>query len=60
MNYTLKNLNFSLGYSRTQNTQNMVLAKILDVIPTFEIKPGQDSNITVQLPVTSAFRNILA
>ncbi|MBB1285468.1 TonB-dependent receptor [Flavisolibacter sp. BT320] len=51
MNYTLKNLNFTLGYSRTQNTQNFVLAKILDVIPTFEIQPGQDSNITVQLPV---------
>ncbi|RYZ57224.1 MAG: TonB-dependent receptor, partial [Chitinophagaceae bacterium] len=51
MNYTIKNLNFTLGYSRTQNTQNFVLAKILDVIPTFEIQPGQDSNITVQLPV---------
>ncbi|MDQ3277821.1 MAG: outer membrane beta-barrel family protein, partial [Bacteroidota bacterium] len=51
MNYTLKNLNFSLAYSRTQNTQNFVLAKILDVIPTFTIQPGQDSNITVQLPV---------
>ncbi len=51
MNYTLKSLNFTLGYSRTQNTQNFVLAKILDVIPTFEILPGQDSNITVQLPV---------
>jgi outer membrane receptor protein involved in Fe transport len=51
MNYTLKNLNFTLAYSRTQNTQNFVLAKILDVIPTFEIQPGQDSNITVQLPV---------
>lgn len=51
MNYTLKNLNFTLGYSRTQNTQNFVLAKILDVIPDFEIQPGQDSNITVQLPV---------
>ncbi|NTS42357.1 TonB-dependent receptor [Flavisolibacter sp. BT320] len=51
MNYTVKNLNFTLGYSRTQNTQNFVLAKILDVIPTFEIQSGQDSNITVQLPV---------
>ena len=28
-----------------------MLSKILDVIPTFEIKPGQDSNITVQVPV---------
>ena len=51
MNYTVKNLNFTLGYSHTTDPQNMVLSKILDVIPTFEIKPGQDSNITVQIPV---------
>jgi outer membrane receptor protein involved in Fe transport len=51
LNYTLKSLNFTLGYSHTNNAQSSVLAKILDVIPTFEIKPGQDSNITVQIPV---------
>ncbi|HEY0355794.1 MAG TPA: TonB-dependent receptor, partial [Flavisolibacter sp.] len=51
MSYTVKNLNFTLGYSHTTDPQNMVLSKILDVIPTFEIKPGQDSNITVQIPV---------
>lgn len=51
MNYTVKNMNFSLGYSHTKNTQNTVLARILNVMPTFEIKPGQDSNITVQIPV---------
>ena len=50
-NYTLKNLNFTLGYSHTTQPQSSVLAKILDVIPTFEIKAGQDSNITVQIPV---------
>jgi outer membrane receptor protein involved in Fe transport len=50
-NYTLKNLNFTLGYSHTTQPQSSVLAKILDVIPSFEIKPGQDSNITVQIPV---------
>lgn len=49
--YTAKQLSFTLGYSHTSNPQNMVLSKILDVIPTFEIKPGQDSNITVQIPV---------
>lgn len=49
--YTLKQLNFTLGYSHTTDPQNVVLSKILDVIPTFEIKPGQDSNITVQIPV---------
>jgi outer membrane receptor protein involved in Fe transport len=51
LNYTLKNLNFTFGYSHTKDPQNYVLSKILDVIPTFEIKPGQDSNITVQIPV---------
>ena len=51
VSYTLKNLNFTLGYSHTSDPQNIVLSKILDVIPTFEIKPGQDSNITVQIPV---------
>ena len=51
LNYTLKNLNFTLAYSHTKDPQNTVLSKILDVIPTFEIKPGQDSNITVQIPV---------
>lgn len=51
LNYTLKNLNFTFGYSHTKEPQNYVLSKILDVIPTFEIKPGQDSNITVQIPV---------
>ena len=51
LNYTLKNLNFTLAYSHTTQPQSSVLAKILDVIPTFEIKPGEDSNITVQIPV---------
>lgn len=51
LSYTLKNLNFTVGYSHTKNPENTVLSKILDVIPTFEIKPGQDSNITVQIPV---------
>ncbi len=51
MSYTLKNLNFTLGYSHTTDPQSTVLSKILDVIPNFEIKQGQDSNITVQIPV---------
>lgn len=51
LNYTLKNLAFTFGYSHTKDPQNVVLSKILDVIPAFEIKPGQDSNITVQIPV---------
>jgi iron complex outermembrane recepter protein len=59
LSYTLKNLNFTLGYSHTRNPQNYVLSKILDVIPTFEIKPGQDSNITVQIPVNLQSSNYL-
>ncbi|HEU0109340.1 MAG TPA: TonB-dependent receptor [Flavisolibacter sp.] len=51
LSYTLKSISFTAGYSHTKNPQNIVLSKILDVIPTFEIKPGQDSNITVQIPV---------
>jgi iron complex outermembrane recepter protein len=51
LSYTVKNLNFTLGYSHTTDPQNMVLSPILDVIPTFEITPGKDSNITVQIPV---------
>jgi hypothetical protein len=51
LNYTVKQMNFTLGYSRTMNPQNIVLARILDVIPNFAIAPGQDSNITVQIPV---------
>lgn len=51
LSYTLKNLNFTLGYSHTTDPQNIVLSRILDVIPNFEIGPGQDSNITVQIPV---------
>ncbi|WP_165871528.1 TonB-dependent receptor [Flaviaesturariibacter flavus] len=49
--YTVKQLNFTLGYSHTTAPQTSVLSRILDVIPEFEIKPGQDSNITVQIPV---------
>jgi iron complex outermembrane receptor protein len=49
--YTVKQLNFTLGYSHTTDAQTSVLSRILDVIPDFQIKPGQDSNITVQIPV---------
>ena len=51
MSYTVKNLNFTAGYSHTKDPQNSVLIKILDILPNFEIKQGQDSNITVQIPV---------
>jgi iron complex outermembrane receptor protein len=51
MSYSLKNLNVSATVSHTTDPQTVVISKILDVLPNFEIKPGQDSNITVQLPV---------
>jgi iron complex outermembrane recepter protein len=51
LSYTVKALNFTLGYSHTTDVQNVVLSKIKDVIPGFVIKPGQSENITVQIPV---------
>ena len=51
LNYTVKSVALTLGYSHTTDPQNTVLSKILDVIPDFQIMPGQDSNITVQIPV---------
>ena len=49
--YTVKSLNFTLGYSRTTNPQTVVLAKIRDIFPDFTFLPGQDTNVTVQIPV---------
>jgi iron complex outermembrane recepter protein len=51
MSYTVKNLNFTAGYSHTIDAQNTVLVRIKDVFPDFEIPPGQSENITVQIPV---------
>jgi len=51
LNYTRKSWNLNLAYTRSTDVQDVVLSRILDVIPNFEIKPGQDSNITVQIPV---------
>ena len=51
MSYTLKNLNFTLGYSHTTDVQTVVLVRIRDVFPDFVIQPGQSENITVQIPV---------
>ncbi|HYE53485.1 MAG TPA: outer membrane beta-barrel protein [Chitinophagaceae bacterium] len=47
MSYTLKNLNFTLGYSHTKNTQNTVIARFKDVLPHI---PSEE-NVTVQIPV---------
>lgn len=50
-NYTVKNLNFTFAYSHTDDVQNYVLSPIKDVLPNFEIPPGESENITVQFPV---------
>jgi len=50
-NYTVKNLNFTFAYSHTEDVHNMVLSPIKDVLPNFEIPPGESENITVQFPV---------
>ncbi len=48
LNYTVKNMNFSLGYRHTKNNQSIVLARFKDVFPNI---PMQDDNVTVQIPV---------
>ena len=48
LNYTLKNLNFTLGYSRTNQVQNIAIVRFNDAFPNL---PLPDSNITVQVPV---------
>lgn len=47
LNYTMKNINFTLGYSRTNNNQNVVITRFKDVFPNIP----SDDNITVQIPV---------
>jgi len=50
LNYTLKNLNFTLGYSHTKNNQNIAIARFKDVFPNI---PSED-NVTVQIPINLA------
>jgi hypothetical protein len=47
LSYTLKNLNFSLSYSHTNDAQNITLARFKEVFPTI---PSGD-NVTVQIPI---------
>ena len=47
LSYTLKNLNFTLGYSHTKNNQNIAIARFKDVFPNI---PSED-NVTVQIPI---------
>ncbi|RYG23052.1 MAG: TonB-dependent receptor, partial [Chitinophagaceae bacterium] len=50
LSYTLKNLNFTLGYSHTVNNQNIAIARFKDVFPSI---PSED-NVTVQIPINLA------
>ncbi len=47
LNYTVKNINFTLGYSHTKNNQNIVITRFKDVFPNIP----SDDNVTVQIPV---------
>lgn len=47
MNYTVKSINVTLGYSHTTNSQNVAIARFKDVFPNI---PSAD-NVTVQIPV---------
>ena len=48
LNYTLKEFNFTLGYSHTKDVQNVVIAKFKDIFPNIHLA---DSNVTVEIPV---------
>lgn len=50
LSYTVKNLNFTFGYSHTKDNENITLAKFKDVFPNI---PSAD-NVTVQVPINLA------
>jgi iron complex outermembrane receptor protein len=47
LNYTIKTVNVTLGYSHTTNNHNVAIARFKDVFPTIP----QDDNVTVQIPI---------
>ena len=47
LSYTVKNLNFTLGYSHTKDNQNIAIARFRDVFPNI---PSED-NVTIQIPI---------
>ena len=47
LSYTMKNLNFTFGYSHTTKDQNIVIAKFKDAFPNIP----SDDNVTVQIPI---------
>lgn len=46
LSYTLKSLNFTLGYSHTKDNQDISIARFRDVFPNIP----SDDNVTVQIP----------
>jgi iron complex outermembrane receptor protein len=51
LSYTVKNMNFTLGYSHTKDPQTIAIIPILEAISNFKIAAGADSNITAQIPL---------
>lgn len=47
LSYTVKSLNFTLGYSHTKDVQNIAIARFKSVFPQIP----SDDNVTVQIPV---------
>lgn len=47
LSYTVRSLNFTLGYSHTVNNQNIAIARFKDVFPNIPA----DDNVTVQIPI---------
>ncbi|HVZ55209.1 MAG TPA: TonB-dependent receptor [Chitinophagaceae bacterium] len=50
LSYTMRNLNFTLGYSHTVHDQNIAIVRFRDVFPNI---PSAD-NVTVQIPINLA------
>lgn len=47
LNYTIKNINVTLGYSHTKDNQNIVITRFKDIFPGIP----SDDNVTIQIPV---------
>jgi iron complex outermembrane recepter protein len=50
MTYSVKNMNFTLNYSRTKQNMDIAIAKFRDVFPLIP----SDDNVTVQIPINIA------
>ncbi len=50
LSYAVKNLNFTLSYSRTKQNMDIAIAKFRDIFPLIP----SDDNVTVQIPINIA------